>query len=164
MVMMVPVSLGSSPSTRGARLGCRHYDPRCRFIPVYAGSTSSSASRTRRVSAHPRLRGEHRIRQVDRRQLAGSSPSTRGAPISLSPSRVRIRLIPVYAGSTASPRGASGAHSAHPRLRGEHYFRLVASIMAVGSSPSTRGALLRDPAAISRSRLIPVYAGSTQRP
>ena len=91
---------GSSPHTRGA-LGVIAADGRQeRIIPAYAGSTSTPGRSIRAGWDHPRIRGEH----VDPLFLVlvvfGSSPHTRGAPLSVFLSLARGRIIPAYAGST----------------------------------------------------------------
>ena len=111
---------GSSPHTRGAR-------PRSGRAPA-------------RRRDHPRIRGEHRRGQAGESGGYGSSPHTRGAlPPSIS-TRIRIGIIPAYAGSTSLARGGFGRPADHPRIRGEHIScsRFVPAIM--GSSPHTRGA------------------------
>ena len=74
-----PVSRGSSPHTRGARIRQERGRSRWRIIPAYAGSTSIVFCRRCRKPDHPRIRGEHLAVDVDRGSLGGSSPHTRGA-------------------------------------------------------------------------------------
>ena len=73
----------------------------------------------------------------------------------------RAGLIPAYAGSTAYSVGKILAPRAHPRLRGEHRWKIPLSSLMRGSSPLTRGA--RGVLAFCEvaSGLIPAYAGST---
>ena len=73
---------GSSPHTRGARLGLVEIELAPGIIPAYAGSTSEPASCRHTGEDHPRIRGEHGTR---------TSGPTR-----------HIRIIPAYAGSTNS--------------------------------------------------------------
>ena len=92
----------------------------------------------------------------------GSSPHTRGAPdhdVSLA---LEIGIIPAYAGSTPGRGGATGPHRDHPRIRGEHTPRRLTVSMMSGSSPHTRGALLRLLHPRARRGIIPAYAGSTE--
>ncbi len=49
----------------------------------------------------------------------------------------------------------------HPRIRGEHFQTFMADIAERGSSPHTRGALMRFPADEDAVGIIPAYAGST---
>ena len=71
---------GSSPHTRGARMG----GVGGRFLAV----------------DHPRIRGEHVYQVLAVPGDAGSSPHTRGAPAGAGDDRPRCRIIPAYAGST----------------------------------------------------------------
>ena len=92
--------VGSSPHTRGA-LG----DPRDDLddpgiIPAYAGSTDYIKNAPEGLEDHPRIRGEHKRFSSPSAAITGSSPHTRGAPGSVSPSSTRRRIIPAYAGST----------------------------------------------------------------
>ena len=75
--------------------------------------------------------------------------------------RFLLRLIPVYAGSTATCEVRSRTRSAHPRLRGEHSEIHDQTGLTTGSSPSTRGAPPPLGLLYPLYRLIPVYAGST---
>mgnify|MGYP007028641272 CR=1 FL=1 len=135
----------------------------------------------RPIGAHPRLRGEHSVLNAHPLTDCGSSPLTRGARVVLGV-RARVRgLIPAYAGSTRKPLCLWGAFPAHPRLRGEHSAATLVSMQFMGSSPLTRGALMRcltvphAPGSSPLTRgalfrefwrvgcegLIPAYAGST---
>ena len=75
----------------------------------------------------------------------------------------RWRIIPAYAGSTRLPYAGLSGRGDHPRIRGEHlrFRRMVLEL--VGSSPHTRGALLQYVSTVGLFRIIPAYAGSTQR-
>ena len=70
--------MGSSPLTRGKHGGHRKRRQRCRLIPAHAGKTSRRLSLTRRLSAHPRSRGENSALKKHDRLCGGSSPLTRG--------------------------------------------------------------------------------------
>ena len=78
-VARVAVLGGSSPHTRGARLGAPRTPLRGRIIPAYAGSTSPSNSPRERSGDHPRIRGEHERVSIRETLSPGSSPHTRGA-------------------------------------------------------------------------------------
>ena len=71
------------------------------IIPAYAGSTRRVLDREKRHMDHPRIRGEHGIDVLGRRVAKGSSPHTRGAPLSVGDAGNEARIIPAYAGSTA---------------------------------------------------------------
>ena len=91
---------GSSPHTRGARIGPQDDGSGMRIIPAYAGSTRPPGRGQDGVSDHPRIRGEHTqsIRSVI--FVSGSSPHTRGAHWKKARIVTGIGIIPAYAGST----------------------------------------------------------------
>ena len=70
---------GSSPHTRGARVGGDVLHDTYRIIPAYAGSTSKNKAPIARGKDHPRIRGEHGPRKEATAVPEGSSPHTRGA-------------------------------------------------------------------------------------
>ena len=91
----------------------------------------------------------------------GSSPLTRGAPVTGGILQVLNRLIPAYAGSTRCSCCFLRVEWAHPRLRGEHsYFSWMVGVI-FGSSPLTRGARRFNRILDVGRGLIPAYAGST---
>ena len=92
---------GSSPHTRGAREGRAASERRDRIIPAYAGSTGWPKHHIKPHPDHPRIRGEHGTIWSAMNPVTGSSPHTRGARRTGTPSRPRGRIIPAYAGSTA---------------------------------------------------------------
>ena len=153
---------GSSPHTRGARLRPESRRRRRRIIPAYAGSTVVRLRIRRPSRDHPRIRGEHRKKQVNISVNTGSSPHTRGAPLRRRQARHRRRIIPAYAGSTSTAPAGSSSAADHPRIRGEHTSGSVSKTEPVGSSPHTRGAPVRDRRPLRREGIIPAYAGSTR--
>ena len=92
---------------------------------------------------------------------AGSSPHTRGAPITQFPSVNRSGIIPAYAGSTATVASVCCLAWDHPRIRGEHLIGALMIAVTAGSSPHTRGALLAFRGRPIHQGIIPAYAGST---
>jgi len=97
------VAAGSSPHTRGAPPPAFHTPPVRGIIPAYAGSTETFPGCEGCYWDHPRIRGEHIPPQPLDQLVAGSSPHTRGAPISLLEPKWVEGIIPAYAGSTTSP-------------------------------------------------------------
>ena len=155
------VATGSSPHTRGARLGHGHLEDHPGIIPAYAGSTSSAVFACRRSRDHPRIRGEHPRRGAGPHRGAGSSPHTRGARRRQAVPGLLRGIIPAYAGSTIVVADTHAAHADHPRIRGEHARRPSMPIASPGSSPHTRGAPLDPRPPMAPDRIIPAYAGST---
>ena len=91
----------------------------------------------------------------------GSSPLTRGKPVSLLRARERRGLIPAHAGKTTPSRWPPPPAWAHPRSRGENAINLMPHPTVPGSSPLTRGKLKQAAAVFQTERLIPAHAGKT---
>ena len=152
---------GSSPHTRGARMGRVHDPRRRRIIPAYAGSTTATAPLARKGRDHPRIRGEHQPTHDTPATTRGSSPHTRGARIGSAAPATSVGIIPAYAGSTTTNAPYHLAGADHPRIRGEHEPNTNDAQSEAGSSPHTRGARAPETAPRGRRRIIPAYAGST---
>ena len=112
--------VGSSPHTRGALMEILSSYPGGRIIPAYAGSTTDKTEALGLSQDHPRIRGEHRLKRARGLVHEGSSPHTRGAPMSLFSFIGVIRIIPAYAGSTRYHCRTRRGPADHPRIRGEH--------------------------------------------
>ena len=97
--------LGSSPLTRGKRAGAKLSSPVHRLIPAHAGKTAGLRGVRFRREAHPRSRGENQ--SVSRRcgPATGSSPLTRGKPISVDEMSGVTGLIPAHAGKARRTSG-----------------------------------------------------------
>ena len=97
------------------------------------------------------------------REVAGSSPLTRGKLSNGLRSPSRPRLIPAHAGKTHTHDVMQTTHTAHPRSRGENEYGFAVADKDSGSSPLTRGKLgvvgVRGPVV----GLIPAHAGKTSR-
>ena len=95
------------------------------------------------AGAHPRSRGENRALKDALDALEGSSPLTRGKLDHPGGGCHVVGLIPAHAGKTVLTSWAVCKMRAHPRSRGEN--RRVLQLVQVtgGSSPLTRGKLLR---------------------
>ena len=152
---------GSSPLTRGKPSVREIRQAGFRLIPAHAGKTASTASSWTRPPAHPRSRGENDVASQRSSFLRGSSPLTRGKPVSRRTTRIRLRLIPAHAGKTKLPRVIPPQMQAHPRSRGENAPHAVPVEFGHGSSPLTRGKPAEALAAGGRQRLIPAHAGKT---
>ena len=139
-ISLWPMVSGSSPHTRGAPLAPSRLLVGRGIIPAYAGSTRFQRRLGVEQPDHPRIRGEHDCGVMVIAGTDGSSPHTRGARFSLAPSCLMPRIIPAYAGSTASPGAEPAPHPDHPRIRGEHMSMSVFEMTSPGSSPHTRGA------------------------
>ena len=152
---------GSSPLTRG-----KHQTDRVRvhsrgLIPAHAGKTASAAWAAVIGWAHPRSRGENQATLYAPPDARGSSPLTRGKPLTGTRGDLRRRLIPAHAGKTTCSPSTGSATSAHPRSRGENLIQVATLLIEVGSSPLTRGKLATWYAYSLHMRLIPAHAGKT---
>ena len=99
-VAICGVVTGSSPLTRGKRFCPPHVGRFVRLIPAHAGKTVLPASRRSVCPAHPRSRGENASIDAKAAELGGSSPLTRGKPLSVMACISVFRLIPAHAGKT----------------------------------------------------------------
>ena len=92
---------------------------------------------------------------------AGSSPLVRGA----HPECLRVEadrgIIPARAGSTLKWLQCRFLVGDHPRSCGEHAAPVDAVVLAQGSSPLVRGALISHPDDAPSAGIIPARAGST---
>ena len=131
------------------------------IIPAYAGSTGASSAPGDAEADHPRIRGEHCVRESVPRTVQGSSPHTRGAREFVDRERFAARIIPAYAGSTNFDRLLYYDTEDHPRIRGEHSSPSTSRRTSWGSSPHTRGAPPCPSGWRRTTRIIPAYAGST---
>ena len=132
------------------------------LIPAHAGKTVLVSSRALRARAHPRSRGENNKGGDGNGTSPGSSPLTRGKRSPASTHRSPPRLIPAHAGKTRRARQGSRSQGAHPRSRGENAWDRSSVISFSGSSPLTRGKLIRLSRRRRPRRLIPAHAGKTR--
>ena len=159
--MMVPFRGGSSPLTRGKRTVAARRVASTGLIPAHAGKTRWSRALPSTPRAHPRSRGENRIRMPSCLMLSGSSPLTRGKlKQGLQHGRPE-GLIPAHAGKTGSPPRRFSACPAHPRSRGENTLIRADDKKFEGSSPLTRGKHQRAQGPERTRGLIPAHAGKT---
>ena len=113
------------------------------LIPADAGKTRCTPRPRRLCPAHPRSRGENSQRCSWPSPQSGSSPLTRGKrPASYHPPAIR-GLIPAHAGKTPILTGSQRSTKAHPRSRGENGGVGGGNAVVAGSSPLTRGKLVR---------------------
>ena len=92
----------------------------------------------------------------------GSSPHTRGTPISVECWPKSVRFIPAYAGNAINTAGVPQKGPVHPRIRGERLYCARAAAIRDGSSPHTRGTPLGSHCWRSNPRFIPAYAGNAK--
>ena len=111
---------GSSPLTRGKRIPQDGIVSEQRLIPAHAGKTHKRPAPRRARRAHPRSRGENISGLFIDAAAKGSSPLTRGKPLTAILPRGTVGLIPAHAGKTDARRRRRRRVGAHPRSRGEN--------------------------------------------
>ena len=89
----------------------------------------------------------------------GSSPLTRGKGYTGYKAISITRIIPAYAGKSPSYGFLLRKREDHPRLRGEKPPQPQRKDTGAGSSPLTRGKVIRARRPRSTPRIIPAYAG-----
>ena len=114
------IAAGSSPLTRGKLRRDRCPVLRHGLIPAHAGKTTTSTRSPKTSRAHPRSRGENAELARALRNLAGSSPLTRGKRNQELIKATGAGLIPAHAGKTWRSWCQSCWWGAHPRSRGEN--------------------------------------------
>ena len=144
MMRLIIGSVGSSPLTRGTppRRICEPRRPR--FIPAYAGNSSSISTELKGAAVHPRLRGELDSQFSAVGKIDGSSPLTRGTRTNHQLRMHPQRFIPAYAGNSSGLATFTWVLPVHPRLRGELIPSTTILSSNSGSSPLTRGTLITD--------------------
>ena len=120
LALSLRVYAGSSPRGRGTRIEEIKGGDISRFIPAWAGNTSSLISRSPVSAVHPRVGGEHDAAKARDLHLIGSSPRGRGTRISSFLKALQIRFIPAWAGNTNYRTAPRSRRPVHPRVGGEH--------------------------------------------
>jgi len=92
---------------------------------------------------------------------SGSSPRSRGTPVTELQRKAAHRFIPAIAGNTIVDKQCSPVLPVHPRDRGEHRRITMKILQLIGSSPRSRGTRPRRPSVHFGSRFIPAIAGNT---
>ncbi len=95
--------------------------------------------------------------------MVGSPPPARGPPNPRRTHATSYRITPACAGTTCRCTATGWHPSDHPRLRGDHWEQLAATVTSSGSPPPARGPLVTDPARLTRRGITPACAGTTCR-
>ena len=132
------------------------------LIPTHAGKTGRGAGEGPRQRAHPHSRGENRPSSKTVPVVRGSSPLTRGKPVSIHQGAQETRLIPTHAGKTTAHEVKTAQKQAHPHSRGENSDSPTREGLPSGSSPLTRGKHSITGCFTIGERLIPTHAGKTR--
>ena len=154
-------SEGSSPLSRGIRMGVLRTSLRSRIIPALAGNTPVIDEIAWAEEDHPRSRGEYVTGEFHLSPKPGSSPLSRGILSTWTPPSNPVRIIPALAGNTGVAGAPYGAPEDHPRSRGEYQCGHSDLSLGCGSSPLSRGIHHFSPLLRMSLRIIPALAGNT---
>ena len=152
---------GSSPHTRGLHLLRISVLVANWIIPAHAGFTAGRSPNGSWTLDHPRTRGVYITYSVRMTPLTGSSPHTRGLLLNSVGTHIGVRIIPAHAGFTYTNQRSANENADHPRTRGVYGYFCVLRRPYCGSSPHTRGLLVKKNRAHQRRRIIPAHAGFT---
>ena len=155
---------GSSPRGRGTVQGARIDQRVHRFIPAWAGNSSSPWPARCSASVHPRVGGEQTSCHSRDASPHGSSPRGRGTGSGSSLQVRPSRFIPAWAGNRCERDVRRGRWSVHPRVGGEQAESSVRITAQTGSSPRGRGTDALSAPHTQRDRFIPAWAGNSLRP
>ena len=155
---------GTSPLTRGKLSTPPPAAPPFWNIPAHAGKTLRTGLSARRLTEHPRSRGENNRRRWRGWSLSGTSPLTRGKRNLRRPALHRARNIPAHAGKTMAVLPIVHFLKEHPRSRGENSLKNRESHPGAGTSPLTRGKLPQPRPGGRNTGNIPAHAGKTRTP
>ena len=156
-----PGTAGSSPLSRGIRVGEHGRPGFARIIPALAGNTYGEVSRRSQGADHPRSRGEYRCSSRFRLESFGSSPLSRGIPGLPGMDVGYVGIIPALAGNTHRSDHKESSWEDHPRSRGEYPPWWPTRRGTTGSSPLSRGIPVPCPPLPDGPRIIPALAGNT---
>ena len=155
------LAVGSSPRMRGTRQPVASTAQQTGIIPAYAGNTAIDKAAADFWRDHPRVCGEHIIRDAQFVLFPGSSPRMRGTQFAAFEPLADEGIIPAYAGNTCIRLSASNSRQDHPRVCGEHATCAPADVVRSGSSPRMRGTRAVRLSCCSCDGIIPAYAGNT---
>ena len=148
---------------RGTRHRRRRAGGNTGIIPAYAGNTLQSLHDSFQRRDHPRVCGEHAIRNHIKNGEQGSSPRMRGTHEIAVGDCLVLGIIPAYAGNTLMLTRCRPCSKDHPRVCGEHKYTFAREGLTMGSSPRMRGTHPSQHRPVRQSGIIPAYAGNTSR-
>ena len=154
-------NFGSSPLSRGIRLGSILRSSAVRIIPALAGNTAPASRARRSQQDHPRSRGEYPLEADLPCGYKGSSPLSRGIHAAMAALSEEAGIIPALAGNTAGVCQLSTGTWDHPRSRGEYTPFPESKPLWQGSSPLSRGIQCDQEQVARERRIIPALAGNT---
>ncbi len=128
------------PRMRGEHTFCAITHPAGNgTTPACAGNTDSRSLPAAATGDHPRMRGDHRVGDPMNQDTAGPPPHARG-PLGELRAIGRTRgTTPACAGTTRAAPAPSCNGRDHPRMRGDHTARAMATTRSLGPPPHARG-------------------------
>ena len=154
------VAFGSSPRGRGTVGSHQRRHLRPRFIPAWAGNSTSPIQKTQDTPVHPRVGGEQPAPSLDNPAPNGSSPRGRGTGKPVQRAAHCRRFIPAWAGNSNTVTPATGDPAVHPRVGGEQQPPSPRHRRPNGSSPRGRGTARLNLRCQPGNRFIPAWAGN----
>ena len=133
------------------------------ITPAWAGKRTTRNSGRKSTRDHPRMGGEKRMVEEDKRQGAGSPPRGRGKAVKAHDQMAGARITPAWAGKRLTRPAMTGTPRDHPRMGGEKLNPALARAITSGSPPHGRG---KDPhAAVCPQllRITPAWAGKRHK-
>ncbi len=114
---------GSPPHARGTRLDGAKQRRTVRITPACAGNTPQQIRSSKVLRDHPRMRGEHSAKEIEKHFPQGSPPHARGTQLQVIKLYLQHGITPACAGNTRSIGISAIGLWDHPRMRGEHTCR-----------------------------------------
>ena len=161
--MRIMLLSGPSPLTRGSRPCTSARRSRTGSIPAHAGQPSLAHNRPAWARVHPRSRGAAAIENLQRMDLAGPSPLTRGSRRRAQGPSAPWGSIPAHAGQPAALIAGGAGRRVHPRSRGAAHGDEHLHGRRQGPSPLTRGSHTSIRHADRPMGSIPAHAGQPRR-
>ena len=152
---------GPPPHARGSQRVGRPPGRVARPTPACAGITPARSVSPVVLTAHPRMRGDHRSRQVVMLRESGPPPHARGSQVGDAGDGGGARPTPACAGITRRVGRGCRLHGAHPRMRGDHRYTSAELSALVGPPPHARGSPTGVGRPGPRRRPTPACAGIT---
>ncbi len=131
--------LGSPPHVRGPRQILHALYIAHGITPACAGTTCPFRGACYEGWDHPRMCGDHGVKDVWVERGKGSPPHVRGPPRVKKGVRSITRITPACAGTTANPSINWNHKWDHPRMCGDHWDTVAGAISKIGSPPHVRG-------------------------
>ena len=129
------------------------------ITPAWAGKRTTRNSGRKSTRDHPRMGGEKRMVEEDKRQGAGSPPRGRGKAVKAHDQMAGARITPAWAGKRLTRPAMTGTPRDHPRVGGEKPPSMAQTVSILGSPPHGRGKAMTVSLFFLFGRITPAWAG-----